>query len=193
VSNATPGHVTRLLSDLRGGRREAFDELLTLVYSELKGLARARLAREKPGRTLQATGLVHEAYLRLVGDAGRGWENRGHFFSAAAEAMRRILIERARRRQSLKRGGGTPRPLDEEQLASEPPDEELLALHEALERLEASDPQRGQVVKLRFFAGLSVEETAEVLGLSPRSVNRVWSSARAWLHREVARAAAPDR
>jgi RNA polymerase sigma factor (TIGR02999 family) len=191
VTETSPGHVTRLLADLRGGRRAAFDELLPLVYAELKRLARSRLARERPGRTLQATGLVHEAYLRLVGDESMAWENRGHFFATAAEAMRRILIERARRRQSLKRGGGrTPQPLDEELLAAAPPDEELLALHEALERLEASDAQRGQVVKLRYFAGLSIEETAQALALSPRSVTRLWASARAWLHREIARGGA---
>lgn len=191
MSEPPPGRVTLLLADLRDGRREAFDELLPLVYAELKRLARSRLARERPGRTLQATGLVHEAYLRLVGDESLSWDNRGHFFATAAEAMRRILIEQARRRRSLKRGGGqTPQPLDEEMLATAPPDEQLLALHEALERLEASDPERGRVVKLRYFAGLSVEETAQALDLSPRSVNRLWASARAWLHREIARAGA---
>jgi RNA polymerase sigma factor (TIGR02999 family) len=146
------------------------------------------VARERPGRTLQATGLVHEAYLRLVGDQSMAWENRGHFFATAAEAMRRILIEQARRRRSLKRGGGrTPQPLDEGMLVAAPLDEELLALDGALERLESTTPERAQVVKLRYFAGLSVEETARALDLSPRSVNRLWTSARAWLHHEIAR------
>jgi RNA polymerase sigma factor (TIGR02999 family) len=173
---------------MREGRREAFDEMLPLVYAELRRLAQSRIARERPGRTLQATGLVHEAYLRLVGDESLAWENRGHFFAAAAEAMRRILIERARRRNSLKRGGGnTPLPFDDELLLDSAPDASLLALHEALEQLEATDPERGQVVKLRYFAGLSVDETARALDVSPRSVNRLWSSARAWLHREIAR------
>lgn len=182
------GRVTLLLAEMREGRREAFDEMLPLVYAELRRLAQSRIARERPGRTLQATGLVHEAYLRLVGDESLAWENRGHFFAAAAEAMRRILIERARRRNSLKRGGGnTPLPFDDELLLDSAPDASLLALHEALEQLEATDPERGQVVKLRYFAGLSVDETARALDVSPRSVNRLWSSARAWLHREIAR------
>lgn len=180
------GPITRLLDELKQGRRQASDELLPLVYAELRKLARARLAREKHGQLQQPTSLVHEAYLRLIGDAGADWEGRGHFFGAAAEAMRRILIERARRRARVKHGGGQQEVEFDEALAHhEPPSEELLALDAALTRLEAQDSDMAKVVKLRYFAGLTVEETAHCLDSSPRTVNRQWTAARAWLRREM--------
>ena len=179
--------VTRLLEKIGEGRTKAADELMPLVYSELRKLARDRLARERRGQSLEATSLVHEAYVRLVGDAEYRWENRAHFFAAAAEAMRRIVIERARRRGRLKRGGGREQvPLAENVVGTEPPSDELLALDEALTRLEKKDPTMTNVVKLRYFAGLTVPETARSLNLSSRTVNRVWTAARAWLHDEIA-------
>lgn len=164
----------------------AADELLPLVYAELRRLAKSRMAREKHAHSVQPTSLVHQAYLRLIGDRQPHWEGRGHFFAAAAEAMRRILIERARQRSSLKRGGDLQRvDYDEAQAKSEPRAEDLLALDAALDSLEAKDPTMANIVKLRYFAGLTVPETGEALGLSPRSVNRHWTAARAWLHREM--------
>jgi RNA polymerase sigma factor (TIGR02999 family) len=178
--------VTDLLDRVRAGQAHAAEALLPIVYSELRKLARARLARERPGQTLQATALVHEAYLRLVGDADPSWENRGHFFAAAAEAMRRILIERARRYAAEKHGGGQNRvTLSEEIAATIGTAEELLALDLALTRLEQRDFQMATVVKLRYFAGLEVEETAQALGTSSRTVNRLWTAARAWLAQEL--------
>jgi RNA polymerase sigma factor (TIGR02999 family) len=186
ASGARRAEATLALRAARAGDEGQRERLFELVYGELRRLARSRVARERSGRTLQATALVHEVYLRLVGDESLAWENRAHFFGAAAEAMRRILIESARRRRRLKRGGGrTPVPIDESVLPGAPPDEQLLALHEALGRLEACDARRAEVVKLRYFAGLDVNETALALGLSPRSVNRIWTSARAWLHRQI--------
>ena len=178
--------LTRLLEAAHRGDRHATAELLPLVYDELRKLAAARLAAEKPGDTLQATALVHEAYLRLVGaplgDASR-WDNRGHFFAAAAEAMRRILVERARRKAGPVRGGQlVRRELDAEQPA--PTDrhaERLLALDEALDRLAAVEPRAAEVVKLRYFAGLTVPEVAVTLGISPRTADADWAYARAWL------------
>jgi RNA polymerase sigma factor (TIGR02999 family) len=180
--------VTRLIEQIGTGDPLAAEELLPLVYDEMRRLARARLAREAPGLTLAPTGLAHEAYLRLVEDPDMRWENRAHFFAAAAEAMRRILIERARRYARQKHGGGGRRvSVDEEVLGSEPRPEELLDLDRALEKLEAQDVSMAQVVKLRYFAGLTVEETARALDTSPRSVNRLWTAARAWLAREIRR------
>jgi RNA polymerase sigma factor (TIGR02999 family) len=190
------GDVTRLLERASRGERAASEELLPLLYDELRRLARSRLARERPGVTLQPTALVHEAYLRLVGDGGASWEHRGHFFAAAAEAMRRILIERARRSARVRHGGELRRATLPEDLAagaSAPhglaPDalgpEMLLAIDEALKRLETRDERMAQVVKLRYFADLTVEETAEATGLSVRSVGRHWTAARAWLAREL--------
>jgi RNA polymerase sigma factor (TIGR02999 family) len=145
------------------------------------------MARERPGQTLQPTALVHEAYLRLIADPAARWENRAHFFGAAAEAMRRILIERARRISRQKRGGGQAAvPLDEVEVAAPGEPEELLAIDLALTKLQAHDPEMAEVVKLRYFAGLTVEETAEALAMSPRGVNRAWTAARAWLKRETA-------
>jgi RNA polymerase sigma factor (TIGR02999 family) len=163
-------------------------ELLPLVYDELRRLAAQRLAREGPGQTLQATALVHEAYLRLVGESpDRPWEGRGHFFAAAAEAMRRILVEHARRRHRLKRGGDRGRvDLDQVELAAPGIDEDVLALDDALERLAQIEPVKAQVVQLRVFAGLTVGQVAEVLGLSISTTDRYWAYVRAWLRVEIA-------
>jgi RNA polymerase sigma factor (TIGR02999 family) len=173
--------VSRILSAVERGDPRAAEELLPLVYGELRRLAARHLAREKPGQTLQATALVHEAYLRLVGaPGGAGWNGRGHFFAAAAEAMRRILVESARRKHSLKRGGDHARqPLDDIPL-QRPPDE-LLAIHDALEALAETDPRAAELVKLRYFAGFTLEEAADVLGISSRTADSVWAYARAWL------------
>lgn len=167
----------------------AAEELLPQVYGELRKLARARMAQEGPGHTLQATALVHEAYLRLLGSAPRGrpWANRAHFFAAAAEAMRRILIERARRVARAKHGGNQKRvTLIGDQLGGYWPDVEVLALDEALRRLAGVDPEMARVVELRAFAGLTLEETAQTLAISVRTVKRRWTAGRAWLHRELA-------
>ena len=158
-------------------------ELLPLVYSELRRIAAVRLAQENPGQTLEPTALVHEAYVRLVGnDTPQKWDSRGHFFAAAAEAMRRILVENARRKRAQKRGGGQGRvDIDINNVAEPVRDEELLAVHEALELLVAADPQAAELVKLRYFVGLTIPEAGEVLGISPRSADRLWAYARAWL------------
>jgi RNA polymerase sigma factor (TIGR02999 family) len=178
--------VTRILSAIEAGDAHAPEQLLPLVYDELRRLAARRLAREKPGQTLQATALVHEAYLRLVGSDDSGWTGRGHFFAAAAEAMRRILVERARRKRRLRHGGGRHRvALDEALLPIESPVEDLLALDEALERLAGVDEQAAAMVKLRYFAGMSTEQAAELLGLPERSGYRTWAFARAWLYRRL--------
>ena len=182
----TPSRATLLIRQIGDGNRQAADELLPLVYDELRALARSRMARERPGQTLQPTALVHEAYLRLVQGADPGWEGRRHFFAAAAQAMRRILIDRARHRVAEKHGGDAERVTLEDVAADEELSPEmLLSIDEALDRLEAMDRQMAQVVKLRYFAGLSVEETADSLEISPRTVNRQWTGARAWLLREL--------
>jgi RNA polymerase sigma factor (TIGR02999 family) len=176
--------VSRLLSAMGQGDAQAADRLLPLVYEELRRLAAARLAREWPGHTLQATALVHEAYLRLV-DAGTepAWENRRHFFAAAAEAMRRILIDHARRKQRTKRGGGRRRvDLESLDVVAAAPGEDLLALDEALRCLAREAPRKAELVQLRFFAGLSVEEAASCLGISRATADRYWAYARAWLY-----------
>jgi RNA polymerase sigma factor (TIGR02999 family) len=185
-----PSHrVTLLLQRIGEGQSQAAEELLPVVYDELRRLARARLARDRAGLH-DPTSLVHEAYLRLVGDREYRWENRAHFFAAAAEAMRRIGVERARARGRLKRGGGQRRVTLGEEIASRDPEpEELLALDEALSRLEAREPPMAHVVKLRYFAGLTVEETAHALELSPRTVKRLWVGARAWLYDAMSRRA----
>lgn len=186
MANEPPSPVTLVLARF-GPDGGPTDELIQLVYSELRVLARAWIAREPPGHTLPPTALVHEAYLRLVTDPSMQWESRRHFFGAAAEAMRRILIERARRVSRKKRGGEQQRvTLDEEFTPGDAPAaEEVLAVNMALERLEALDPEMGEVVKLRYFGGLTVDEAAKALGLSARSVNRSWTAARAWLKREL--------
>jgi RNA polymerase sigma-70 factor (ECF subfamily) len=166
--------------------RQSLDSLLPLVYKELRRLAAGYLRREKPGQTLQPTALVHEAYLRLMKDRPDRWQNRAHFCAIAAHSMRQILIERARARGAAKRGGGGPRvTLDEALLASEDRSIDLLALDEALERLAALDPEQARLVELRFFGGLTVEETAEAMSISPATVKRHWTIAKAWLTREL--------
>jgi RNA polymerase sigma factor (TIGR02999 family) len=179
--------VTRILSAIEQGDSYAAEQLLPLVYDELRKLAAQRLAQEKPGQTLQATALVHEAYLRLVDtDREEHWNSRGHFFAAAAEAMRRILVEAARQKRSRKHGGGMVRhELGDVQLAAPELNEEILALDEALARLTAKDPIKAQLVTLRHFAGLTIEEAAQALGISLTTANRYWAYARAWLHQEI--------
>jgi RNA polymerase sigma factor (TIGR02999 family) len=174
--------VTRLLLAPDDAEPRRAEELLPLVYDELRLLARARMAREAAGHTIQATALVHEAYLRLVGDDDPGWNGRGHFFGAAALAMRRILVEQARRRARLKRGGDRDRvALDDAQIAIEPPDDDVLAVEEAVRRLEAQDPRKGRIINLRYFAGLTSEETAAALGLSVGTIEREWRFIKVWL------------
>jgi RNA polymerase sigma factor (TIGR02999 family) len=179
--------VTSLLNALQPDDPAAAAELLPLVYDDLRRLAARRLAREAPGQTLQPTALVHEAYLRLMrGQAGGRWDGRGHFFAAAAETMRRILVENARRKRSLKHGGGLVRQdLDEAELQVPEPREDLVALDEALTQLTASDRTAADLVQLRYFGGLSIPEAARVLRISPRTANRLWTYARAWLHQKI--------
>src|SRR5262245_57129673 len=179
--------ITRILDALAQGDPQAAEQLLPLVYDELRRLAAQKLAHEKPGQTLQATALVHEAYLRLVGgDANQPWNGRGHFFAAAAEAMRRILIENARARQRVKRGGGAHRQeLDDRLLIADDRVDEVLAVHEALDALERHDTQAAALVKLRFFAGFEHREAADMLGLSRGASDRLWLLARTWLYRAM--------
>ncbi len=179
--------VTRILSAIEAGDPHAAEQLLPLVYEELRALAAAKLAQEKPGQTLSATALVHEAYLRLVDvERAQRWNSRGHFFAACAEAMRRILVEQARRKQADKRGGGRPRvELDGVVVAAPQRGDDLLALDEALAGLAGVDPKAAELVKLRYFAGLSVPQAAEALGISPRSADFLWAYARAWLLRRL--------
>ena len=180
--------VTRILSALERGEAQAAEELLPLVYDELRRLAQWQMSHETPGQTLQATALVHEAWLRLVGDTNAQWKNRRHFFAAAAEAMRRILIDIARRKQAARNGGGLRRTeLVDFQLTAGTPDDDLLAVHEALDALAHHDARKAELVKLRYFLGLNIEETAAVLGLSERTAKRDWAYARAWLYREISR------
>jgi len=179
--------VTRILSAIDQGDPRAAEQLLPLVYGELRKLAAQKLAQEAPGQTLQATALVHEAYLRLVdGEKVHDWNSRGHFFAAAAEAMRRILVDQARRKGRLKRGGGKERlDIDDVEIAFEGPADDVLALDEALARLAQKHPEKAELVKLRYFAGLTVDEAAKVLGVSTSTVDRHWTYARAWLFREL--------
>ena len=185
---------TVLLQRAGAGDTGAQEEILPLVYEELRKLAAQRMAREHPGQTLQATALVHEAWLRLGGDHQPAWQNRGHFFAAAAEAMRRILIDNARRKKAARHGGGAERvPLDPEslELAAAMDDDQLLALHEALDRLAEHDTAKAELVKLRFFTGLTLTEAAEVLSISEPTAKRHWAYARAWLFRAIQRDAGP--
>jgi RNA polymerase sigma factor (TIGR02999 family) len=179
--------VTQILSAIEQGDPHAAAQLLPLVYNELRRLAAQRLAQEKPGQTLQATALVHEAYLRLVDvEQAQQWNSRGHFFAAAAEAMGRILVDNARSKQAAKHGGGLRRiEVEPEELAARQQDDKLLALHEALARLEQHDVQKAQLVKLRYFAGLSIRQAAEALGISTATADRYWAFSRAWLQREM--------
>jgi len=178
--------VTRILSAIEQGQTQATDELLPLVYEELRSLAAQKLAQESPGQTLQATALVHEAYLRLLGPEVQTWKSRGHFFGAAAEAMRRILVDNARRKQRLKRGGDQQRvELCDADLAADGLSDDLIALDEALSRLAEMDKAKAELVKLRYFAGLTVEQAAQALGFSETTAKEHWRFARAWLFRQI--------
>jgi RNA polymerase sigma factor (TIGR02999 family) len=178
--------VTRILNAIEGGDEKAVNSLLPVVYEELRILAAQKLAHERPGHTLQATALVHEAYLRLVGSEGQYWRSRTYFFGAAAESMRRILIEHARKKGSQKRGGGRHRVdfMDADVMAEESPDD-LIAIDEALIRLAEAEPTTAELVKLRFFAGLTFEQAAELLDISPTTARRHWQYARAWLYGKI--------
>jgi RNA polymerase sigma factor (TIGR02999 family) len=181
---------TRILNSVQRGDPQAADELLPLVYEELRKLAAVRMAQEPAGHTLQATALVHEAWLRLTGEQEQKWDGRGHFFGAAAEAMRRILIDNARRKRAARHGGGQARvDIDDVELsAAAAKDDELLAVHDALEKLAAEDEPMAELVKLRCFVGLTNKESAEILGVSEPTVERWWAFARAWLYREIRQA-----
>ena len=182
MSQSGDSQVSAVLQAAQAGDRQAAADLLPLVYAELRQLAQARLARQAPGQTLQPTALVHEAYLRVAGDSNVTWEGRQHFFFAAARAMRDILVEQARRKAGPKRGGGQQRrELDEACAVLKPPSDEVLAVHEALQELEARDPLKAQIVLLRYFTGLTRDETATVLGLAERTLDRHWRYIRAWL------------
>jgi RNA polymerase sigma factor (TIGR02999 family) len=179
-------HITQILEAAQQGDPTAADQLLPLVYNELRRLAAHRMANEAPGQTLQPTALVHEAWLRLVGNYDQKWEGRAHFFGAAAEAMRRILIERARRKRGVRHGGGQQR-VDLQDVDPVAPcnDDQLLAVHEALDKLAAQHTAEAELVKLRYFIGMTNDEAAEVLGISPRTAKYYWTHARAWLFREI--------
>ena len=178
--------VTRILNAIEQGEEKAADKLLPLVYEELRILASQKLSHEQPGQTLQATALVHEAYIRLVGDNDRNWQNQGHFFASAAEAMRRILVDSARRKKSQKHGGDRARlDLDAEGIQVNLPSDQIIALSDALDVLEQEEPEVAHLVKLRYFVGLTLEQAAEALKISPRSAYRYWSFAKARLHQEL--------
>jgi RNA polymerase sigma factor (TIGR02999 family) len=183
--------VTRILSAIEQGDASAAEQLLPLVYDELRRLAAQKLAGEKPGQTLQPTALVHEAYLRLLGTSAEPhWNSRGHFFAAAAEAMRRILVDQARRKRSLRRGGNLQRhPIEDREIEAPEPSVDVLAVHEALERFQGVDATAAQLVKLRYFAGLTIPQAAEALGISTSTADRSWAYARAWLHTALKQAA----
>jgi RNA polymerase sigma factor (TIGR02999 family) len=184
----SPEDVTRILNAAHAGDSAAAGELLPLLYRELRNIAASKMASEAAGHTLQPTALVHEAWLRLAGSNQQLWPSRSYFFAAAAEAMRRILVEHARRKQSLKRGGEFQREeLTESALVLNAPPDELLAVHDALEKLAAEDPAAAELVKLRYFVGMSMQECATALDMAPRSAERLWTYARAWLHREIRR------
>lgn len=186
MTQSGQNQVTMILQRADGIDAAVSDQLLPLVYDELRKLAAAKLAKETPGQTLQPTALVHEAYLRLVGDVEVRWKNRGHFFGAAARSMRQILVNRAIKKRTPKHGGNRRREvLDEQLLAVEPPADRLLALDEALKKLESRDARLGKIVMLRYFAGLSIEDTAKAIELSTATVSRDWQFARAWLAREI--------
>jgi RNA polymerase sigma factor (TIGR02999 family) len=184
--SSSAGEITLMLQAIRRGDGHSSEELLPLVYNELRRLAAARMAQESAGQTLQATALVHEAWLRMVGDGDRGWQNRAHFFGAAAEAMRRILVENARRKSRFKRGGGQIKvDIDDLDLAAATPDEKVLLINEALERLRTEDAEKARIVVLKFFGGLTNQEVAENLGVTERTVERHWAYAKAWLFQSI--------
>ncbi len=193
ASAPSPQDITQLLVECRRGNRQALDELMPLVYNELRAVARRYLARERPGHTLQSTALVNEAYLKLVGQRDVQWQNRAHFFGVAAQLMRRLLVDHARRRKRVKRGSGGTRITLVEGLASvEPIDLDAIALDDALKSLEQVDPKKGRLVELRFFGGLTIEETAEVMGTSAGTVKREWQFAKAWLYRHMQQGPSSD-
>jgi RNA polymerase sigma factor (TIGR02999 family) len=193
VTQPDPEGVTRILAAAKEGDEQAADELLPLVYDQLRRLAQNKMAGESPGHTLQATALVHEAYLRLLGDEGGGWKNRRHFFAAAAEAMRRILIERARRYDRARHGGRRKRELLRDvEIQCELPDEDLLGLDQAIRKLADVDRRAYDVVMLRFFACLEIDQIAEMLDVSPSTIDRDWRSARVWLYDQVRESAGDD-
>jgi RNA polymerase sigma factor (TIGR02999 family) len=178
--------ITRIITAIEEGDVQATEELLPLVYAELRRLAAQKLAKETPGQTLQATALVHEAYLRLLGPEVQSWQNRAHFFGAAAEAMRRILVDNARRKKRLKHGGDRQRvELGDVELGADAPSDDLIALDEALTRLAEIDPVKAELIKLRYFAGLTVEQAAQALGFSETTAKEHWRFARAWLYRQI--------
>jgi RNA polymerase sigma factor (TIGR02999 family) len=187
--HAGPADITRLLIAWSEGRREALDDLMPIVYADLRRVAAGYMRRETPGHALQPTALVHEAYVRLIDQTQVKWRNRAHFFGVAAGMMRRILVDNARRRRADKRGGGWERVTlaGDEAAADSHKAIDVLALHEALERLAAFDPQQARIVELRYFGGLTIEETAEVVGISPATVVREWTIAKAWLRADLSR------
>lgn len=180
--------ITQLLTDAGRGDAQAAADLLPVVYDELRRLAKSLLDKERPGQTLQPTALVHDAYLRLVGDRDPGWNNRGHFFAAAAQAMRRILVDQARRKARIRHGGQHQRVDPEDfDFPIETPDDDILAIEKALTSLEAQDPRKGQIVNMRYFARMSTKETAEALGVSVSTVEREWRFCRRWLYAELSK------
>ena len=184
--------VTRILNAIEQGNVKAVDKLLPLIYEELRCLAAQKLSQERPGQTLQATALVHEAYIRLVGAEAQNWSGRTHFFAAAAEAMRRILIENARRKQRKKHGSGRQRvDLDDSDITIEGPSTDLIALDEALTKLAEEEPAVAELVKMRYFAGLTLEQSAAILGVSRRTADRYWAYARAWMYQEITKTEKP--
>jgi RNA polymerase sigma factor (TIGR02999 family) len=183
--SATSSDLSQLLAAAGRGDSNAAQHVFSAIYEELRRMAAGQMAREAPGHTLQPTALVHEAWLRLGGDI-QGWNSRAHFFGAAAEAMRRILVESARRKRAVRHGGGLERiNIQDAEIAVEGSDNEILAVHEALDRLAAHDARKAQLVKLRYFVGLSLEEAAKILGIAPTTAGRDWIYARAWLHQEI--------
>lgn len=191
MQHRASNQVTELLGRWRSGDREALDSLIPLVYEELRSIAQHYLRNERPGHTLQSTALVHEAYVRLIRQDLPQWQNRAHFFAVAAQLMRQILVDHARAYRADKRGGGVCNlALDDAEQDAQQVDVDIVALDDALKTLSAMDPQQGKVVELKFFGGLSIEDTAEVLGISSSTVKRDWITARAWLHRELDRSAA---
>jgi RNA polymerase sigma factor (TIGR02999 family) len=179
-------NVTRILHSIADGEAKAADELLPLVYEELRKMAAHKMANERPGQTLQATALVHEAWLRLAGNENTLWAGRTHFFAAAAESMRRILIDNARRKQARRHGGGQrPLNIDDVEVAAAGTDDQVLAVNDALDKLAALDKRKAELVKLRYFLGMTIEEAAEILGVSTPTAKRWWTYARAWLFREI--------